>query len=716
MKVPSAARAIASLFALILMLTLAGWAAQAPKFLTSEVLLVGGKAQQVVAGDFNHDGKLDLAVTDEPGVSVLLGNGDGSFQAPVSYKVKSNSGAQNIAIADLNNDGNLDLVVTTIDANPSLQIFLGNGDGTFQAPRVTLIALDTPLSVAVADFNGDGNVDVVIGTWGNVVGVFLGDGKGNLQAEVKYPLLGGGHAGVIAVGDINNDGKLDLVVNDNHINFLLGNGNGTFQAATDINTGAGDLALYDVNGDGFLDVVFTEGKGLGVMLNQGNGTFGNVINSPAGIGLIGSQFVMGDFNGDGKVDVALSSGGIMLGRGDGTFKAPSVRYANLGAGLVAADVNGDHKLDLIGVASNVLVTLGNGDGTMRAAQFFQAPGPWFQVQQMALGDFNNDGKVDVAALENPGNFPPFVGILLGNGNGTFQPTLPSFETFGDAATAGIATGDFNKDGNLDLVVWNQVNQGTSQVGVYLGNGDGTFQSPILADAGYLPVGMAVGDFNGDGKLDVALIDTCLDQGHCSSGGVVTILLGHGDGSLTMGGTFGVGDSPNSIVAADFNNDGILDLAVANSGSNFDGNISVLLGVGDGSFHAAHTVKSGKEPRYIQAADLNHDGKMDLVMTDFSSISVDVMLGGGNGKFGAPIVTPVSQAGNFAIADLNGDGRLDVVLIDAEILSGKGNGRFAPAVTVYPGGMSVQTAILGNDVLPDIVMGNQGVMVLRNLGK
>ncbi|HLW88296.1 MAG TPA: VCBS repeat-containing protein [Terriglobales bacterium] len=717
MQPPRAARTTSLLLTLALTLTLPGWAAQAPKFLTSEVLPAGAGLQEVVAGDFNHDGKIDLAVTNQPGLSVLLGNGDGTFQAPATYKVKGNSGGSSIAVGDMNNDGNLDLVVTTVDANPSVQIFLGNGDGTFQAPRVTTIAFDHPTSIAIADFNGDGNQDVVIGTWGNVVGVFLGNGKGDLQPEVTYPLIGGGHAGVIAVGDINNDGKLDLVVNDNHINFLLGNGNGTFQAATDLNTGAGDLALYDVNGDGYLDLVFTEGEGLGVLLNQGNGTFGKVINSPAGIGVMGSQFVMGDFNGDGKVDVAFSFGAIMLGRGDGTFAKPAVRYANFGGGLTAADVNGDKNLDVIGISGNVLVTLGNGNGSMDAARFYEGPGPWFQVQQMVLGDFTNDGKLDIAAFENPGDFTAFAGMLLGNGNGTFQPSLPSFEAYGEAATGGIAAGDFNHDGNLDLAVWNQVNEGTSQVAVYLGNGDGTFKSPIFADAGYLPVGMAVGDFNGDGKLDVAMLDTCLSQAYCSEGGVVTILLGNGDGTLTTGGTFGVGFSPNSIVAADFNNDGVLDLAVANFGSNFEGSISLLIGVGNGTFQPAHTVKSGTNPEYIQAADLNDDGKQDLVVVDSATISVDVMLGGGNGKFGAPILTPLASVGNFAIADFNGDGRLDVVVTNGEILSGKGNGTFAPPVNVYPNGISVQAAILGNDVLPDIIIGNyQGVAVLRNLGK
>jgi hypothetical protein len=717
MKIPRAAKTISFLLTLTLMLAPTGWAAQAPKFLTSEVLPAGAGSQQVVAGDFNHDGNIDLAVTDEPGVSVMLGNGDGTFQAPVSYKVKANNGAQSVALGDMNNDGNLDLVVTTIDANPSVQIFLGNGDGTFQAPKVTTIALDHPTSIAIADFNGDGNLDVVIGTWDNVVGVFLGDGKGNLQTEVKYPLIGGGHAGVIAVGDINNDGKLDLVVNDNHINFLLGNGNGTFQAATDINTGAGDLALYDVNGDGSLDLVFTEGEGLGVMLNQGDGTFGKVINSPAGVGVMGSDFVMGDFNGDGKVDVAFSFGAIMLGRGDGTFEKPAVRYTNFGGQLTAADVNGDKKLDLIGISGSVLVTLGNGNGSMDAARFFAAPGPWYQVQQMALGDFNNDGKVDIAAFENPEEFTAYTGILLGNGNGTFQPSLPSFAAFGDAVIGGIAAGDFNHDGNLDLVVWNQATQGMSQVAVYLGNGDGTFESPIFADAGYLPVGMAVGDFNGDGKLDVAMLDTCLSQETCSAGGVVTILLGDGNGTLTTGGTFGVGFSPNSIVAADFNNDGILDLAVANSGSNLDGSISELIGVGNGTFQPAHTVKSGANPEYIQAADINNDGKQDLVVVDSSTSSVEVLLGGGNGKFGAPMSTLLASPGNFAIADFNGDGKLDLVVTNGEILSGKGNGTFAPPVNVYPNGISVQAATLGNDVLPDILLGSyQGVAVLRNLGR
>ncbi len=695
-----------------------------PNFVSPQVIPATGS--QVVSGDFNHDGAVDFAIAGAPGLTVILSDGQGGFQFPTSYKVKGAVSATGLAVADVNNDGAPDIVVfTNADRQYNLEVFLNNGFGVFPSAPKVMKMTQPPTSIAVGDFNGDGNQDVALSIYGGVVGIFLGQGNGTFQPEVDYRLAGKGPSLTVKVGDINGDGKLDLVASDNNLSLLLGNGDGTFQTATLLSQGGTPyITLYDVNGDGHLDLVFGEDKGMGVALNQGDGTFGPIINSPAA-SLAGQfvDFTLGDFNGDGKVDVALSDGGIMLGIGDGHFHAPPLRYADFGSSLIAADANSDGKLDVIGLSAGLLITRGYGDGTMRSPRYFLAPPPWGQASQIALGDFNNDGKNDVAVLEGPQGNDPYISIFVGDGTGGFTP-LHTFLAFSFANFSGFATGDFNHDGKLDLVVWNSDYSALGQVAVFLGNGDGTFQAPIISDAGYMPVAIAVGDFNKDGKLDVAVADSCTSSSDCSQG-VVNILLGQGNGSFTAGSTLAFGASPNSIVAADFNGDGILDLAAPLPSTNgINGTISVWLGVGNGTFQAPNIVQTVTQPFGIQAADMNNDGEADLIVGDIATKSLAVLLGAGNGKFGTQNFTPLPAIGVFTIADFNGDGKNDIAVLGGlnsfntlvYVATGLGTGRFNPATTLFPGGISIASGLLGNDALPDILTGGGGVYVLTNQTK
>ena len=325
----------------------------------------------------------------------------------------------------------------------------------------------------------------------------------------------------------------------------------------------------------------------------------------------------GDFNGDGKLDLVTANYfdnnvSVLLGNGEGTFQ-PAMPFAVGKAPISAAvgDFNGDGKLDLAVTNygdNTVSVLLGNGDGSFTAAS-----GPPFKVgndPRVVAGDFNGDGNLDLAVANgNDGT----VSILLGNGSGAFVAAPGSPFAVGSGPYS-IATGDFNHDGNLDLTV---TLFGDNTVSVLLGNGDGTFTpasgSPLAVGNG--PDSVAVGDFNGDGKLDLVVVN--------EHDNTVTVLQGFGDGSsFFVAGVYSVGAFPGEVVVGDLNGDGNLDLAVAN----FLGNtVSVLLGTGDGSFLPQATFATDNQPIKVAIGDFNGDGRMDLAVANEYSNDVSILL-------------------------------------------------------------------------------------------
>ncbi len=323
---------------------------------------VGQRPQNTVLGDFNNDGRLDLAVTNSSAntISVLLGNGDGSFQAPTTYA----AGANPIAIAsgDFNRDGKLDLAVGNAFAN-TVSIFLGNGDGTFLPPQTYAVGRG-PQSIAVSDFDGDGFLDLaVLDRNDSNVTILLGQGDGTFQAELNVcedPLtIPVGDSGqIIVAADFNGDGKADLAVTDaenSQVDVLLGLGDGNF--APQVTYGVGfnpiGLAVADFNGDGFPDlaVANAEQSSVSVLLGVGDGTFQPQVNY--GTGNAPEGLSVGDFNGDGKMDLVASNAfsnsvSVLLGNGDGTFKSQLAFPAgNRPFGVGVGDLNGDGLPDVV---------------------------------------------------------------------------------------------------------------------------------------------------------------------------------------------------------------------------------------------------------------------------------------------------------------------------------------------------------------------------------
>jgi len=381
-----------------------------------------------------------------------------------------------------------------------------------------------PYAVVIADINGDGRPDMLVADTcvdlndcnklGGVVAVLLGNGDGTFQPAVTYR-SGGSHSSSLAVADVNGDGRPDVVVanescaptnctNGNHgwVGVLLGNGDGTFQPAVPYGSGGEEalsVAVADVNGDHKPDIVVANNcTSLGC--------------SPDPRGLVG----------------------ILLGNGDGTFQ-PAVSYASGGdhaASIAVTDVNGDGKPDLL-VANLCVdcqndstgvvgVLLGNGNGTFQQAVMYKSGGGG--GQSLAVADVNSDSKPDLVVVNY---FSDTVGVLLGNGDGTFQQAL-TYSSSGQLPDA-VAVADVNGDGKTDLLVSNRCQSPAcgyrGLVGVLLGNGDGTFQMAVVYHSGGTgdAHGLAVSDVNGDGKPDVLVTNACVSTTNCATGPVSVLL-------------------------------------------------------------------------------------------------------------------------------------------------------------------------------------------------
>jgi hypothetical protein len=353
--------------------------------------------------------------------------------------------------------------------------------------------------------------------------------------------LGGLDAQSVAVADVNGDGKLDLLVGNsgsNSVGVLLGNGDGTFQTAVTYGSGSGaySVAVADVNGDGKLDLLVGNSGGssysgsVGVLLGNGDGTFQTVVTYETGVALHVSSLAVADVNGDGKPDLLVAdscepglcvgSVGILLGNGDGTFqKAMTGPTTYFPDSVAVADVNGDGKPDLLeagGCCSSfggqVGVLLGNGDGTFQNAVTYETGGP--VANSVAVADVNGDGKLDLLVAGEDADNVPSVSVLLGNGNGTFQ-TAVIYGSGGACCPQSVAVADVNGDGKLDLSV---ANSGSDSVDVLLGNGDGTFQGPATyGSGGHEPFSVVTGDVNRDGKPDLLVANLCVSDTNCANG-------------------------------------------------------------------------------------------------------------------------------------------------------------------------------------------------------
>ena len=611
--------------------------------------------QAIAAGDFNNDGVPDLITLDSNananGWGIMLGRGDGSFQPVASIGTSGVYGeVGSVVVGDFNNDGDLDFAVTYSTAGPdgALSIYLGNGAGGFTLKATySLLGVvayrDNSNGLATADLRSNGHLDLLAIDTSNGVDVFLGNGDGTFQPPAAVAIPSPGNSGAEAVGDINHDGKPDLVVASNNssdgIYVLIGNGDGTFQSPVfyvqGSNSGAMAVAIGQLKKSDDGDVVMGTGNGAYVYMNNGNGTFKTppVLYGPSWI----NSVVITDINGDGKNDLVVSSLS----------------------------------------SSAVWTMLGNGKGGFTTAGSFATDG---YPNNVVVADFNGDKKLDFATSNNTGQW---VTVGLGNGDGTFRSSQSYGYTW-SGLVSGIATADMNNDGNLDII---EAGGGTGVgITVLLGSSHGVFGSPISTAVGCGQANrggvnaIALGDVTGDGKVDV--VATVANAGGGCPNNEVAVLPGSGKGKFKKPVYYSTGTTQQSYVGglADFTGDGKLDIVLSNG----DGSLSILLNKGKGVYGAANVIvgASGTESGNVIIGDFNHDGKLDIAVTNYSGTAINVLLGNGDGTFQAPIVTPspINPVG-LAAGDFNGDGKLDLALTSWDtggaftIFTGNGNGSF-----------------------------------------
>jgi hypothetical protein len=463
--------------------------------------------------------------------AVLLGHGDGTFAAPALYS----SGASYPEIADLDEDGHLDLVLHDYETE-TIVFHRGTGTGSFDAP-IAFPSGSEPDYHEIGDVDEDGHPDIVVG--GDTSFWLLRSlGGGSFAAPVAF-----GNGGAFLLEDATGDGHLDVLELKTTTQVLAGAGDGTFPSSIPL-----DLlpsAVDDFDGDGIADVagVFTpsgENRNLiAVQRGLGGGGFAprSEHSSSAGVydWLVGS----GDFDGDGRrdlVSVGYSSGALDVhhGNGDGTFGRIAFQETIPTSAMTLADFDGDGRLDLAS-QPGLSIRLGNGGGQFGPVVFSAA---FSSVSQIHAADLDADGDVDLVLRASS------INVLLGNGDGTFGPAVV-YPT--GAAPTGIALGDLDGDGDLDIVASH--NTASLRVAVLRSNGDGTFQAPqYLNQPARGARTVAIGDMNGDGKLDIVDGDSF----------ALVVRLGDGAGGFAPGVSYNLENEPYQMALADLDEDGRLD--------------------------------------------------------------------------------------------------------------------------------------------------------------
>jgi hypothetical protein len=721
-------------------------------------LPIAYKVRDLAVVDLNKDGHSDLLTacsssTNIGSVNVRLGDGKGGFNRSTNIAIEGTP--TKLAVGDINNDGNIDFVAINTGVN-AVSVRLGDGAGSFTGTKEIEVG-EAPFQGTLKDVNQDGKLDLLtVSARTNAVSIRLGDGLGGfdvpilpIQAEIPMgtSLLG------LGVEDVNRDSYADLVtVGGNAVTVRLGNGKGSFTSATTyaLNYQPLSMHLSDVNRDGIVDLLLSRSKtglygGRGIVsvrLGDGTGKFNgstevNVDADPA-------QMITADVNNDGNVDLLTgnliySSGpqtvSIRLGDGTGKFSG-SMDYTigktpagMLTVGLAVADMNEDRKPDLLTISyrfsattstastttMNVGIRLGDGQGRfqgyaeMESGQSRNAIG----VRETMVVDVNNDHHLDLL-IEN--NNISTISVKINNGLGEFNE-LPDIALPSDVYPYSFAVGDINNDGNVDFVTANYgrtsaLNNpaGGQSISVRLGDGQGSFSGATEIPLPTFPYAVRLSDINNDGKLDMVI--TTYSNNYND---FIFIKLGDGRGGFANSGQITQGVGRGSLVAVtDINNDGFLDLAIADQQHE---TLYTAMGDGKGNFSSTQPTSTNGAPDELLAEDVNNDNNIDLVLYNYNYRGsagdvISVYLGDGKGRLLSPstilLITHVNDPSSLTLADLNSDGFLDAVvgtLSNSVLLfAGDGKGNFSYTSSVPTGSYIINIAAcdINNDGTIDLL--------------
>ncbi|MGH9867103.1 MAG: FG-GAP-like repeat-containing protein [Candidatus Polarisedimenticolia bacterium] len=629
------------------------------------------------AVDLNGDGNDDLVVANfgSSDISVLISRGDGTFLPEARTPV--GSFPVFVCAGDLNGDARADLAVI-VQGDSTILLMEGDGQGAF-VPAGSLTALVSPSACLLQRLDGDASLDLVVASSAmNDVSVFRGVGDGSFHPEIRYPV--GRTPESLAAADFDQDGSLDLAAGNNlsrDISILYGRGDGTYDPEHRVISGiaGSSLAAGDLEGDGIPDLVvavsgfFTQGGALGASLHgNGNRTFA----SPVSLGIEDIAAVaVRDLDRDGVQDLLASRSGsldfpypgsmgpaLLVRRSSTEGDPPPPVVTELGSSepLAAGDLDGDGRQDLIAVVNDpsyaIVSLLGQGDG-----HFVQADSLSTFPHPLVLGDLNGDDYPDLVG------FGSAARVFLGQGDGTF---LPGTQPPSTGVPISGALADVNGDGLLDLLLGYsapaEIDDG--DVGIRLGQGDGTFGPEQRYGAGPYPDRLQTADFDEDGALDIVTTNGRFDT---LNPGRISILDGRGDGTFEPERRLLESSLGGTVLAGDMNGDGHADLLVANT---FllpfpveDQRSFLLSGDGSGQLTAGEFFTTD-----IMAAnrlgDFDGDGDLDVAdATHVVSAPVLVVtINDGHGRFDSPArlfaASPVSDG--LAAADFDGDGRLDLV--------------------------------------------------------
>jgi hypothetical protein len=609
-----------------------------------------------------------------------------------SYSVGS---PNSLIVGDFNGDGKLDLA-TTNNFSKSVLVQLGNETGGFGAETNFEIGF-VPLSITVGDFNGDGKLDLATANFDNTVkfggnsnltiannynvSVFLGNGTGDFETATNFFAVGNRPLS-LTVGDFNGDGKLDLATANNlsdNVSVLLGNGTGDFGAATNFEVGSypaypSSVTVGDFNGDGKLDLATANGgsDNLSVLLGNGTGGFGAATNFA--VGSSPRSVTAGDFNGDGKLDLATANYlsdnvSVLLGDGTGGFGAATdFAVGGFPNSVTAGDLNGDGKLDLATanvVDKNVSVLLGNGIGSFGVATNFGV-GTTGPDSVVTVGDFNGDGKLDLATT-NPNK--SYVSVLLNttaptrndfNGDGksdilwrNTDGSIAEWQMDGSTVTSKsvgsltsdwiiAGTADFNGDLRADLLLRHT----DGSIAQWQMNGStATSKSVGSLTSDWTIAGTA--DFNGDGKADILLQNT--------NGNIATWQM---DSSTVTKASTLAKITPDWTIAAtaDFNGDGKADILMQNT----DGSMAIWQMDGAAVINASSVGKLTNGWNIAGTGDFNGDGKSDLLFRNTNGSVAEWQMNGLTVAATATVGTAPSDWKITGTGDFNGDGKADIL--------------------------------------------------------